>query len=195
MKDLSKVKHDNVAINNILLFQKGPLSQWWGAYKGQESTFKVGSNQIIAFKNTKCGQYLDAIYEPFVFNCAEQWMMANKATMFDDLDSFLAIMEEKNPKKQKELGRGIANYKEDLWSKHRFKIILRGNKLKFEQSEQCREYLLQFNCHTIFAEASSFDKIWGIGLSATDERAHDIYQWQGLNLLGEVIRTVRQDYP
>ena len=27
--------------NNILLFQKGPLSQWYGAYKGQQHKLEI----------------------------------------------------------------------------------------------------------------------------------------------------------
>jgi hypothetical protein len=37
---------------------------------------------------------------------------------------------------------------------------------------------------TELVEASPFDRIWGIGLSATDQRAEDPAQWRGQNLMG-----------
>jgi len=43
----------------------------------------------------------------------------------------------------------------------------------------------------VLAEASPFDTKWGIGLSADDPRARRRRQWQGRNLLGEVLMEVR----
>lgn len=35
------------------------------------------------------------------------------------------------------------------------------------------------------------DRVWGIGLSATDPRAHDPTQWRGRNLLGFALMHAR----
>ena len=40
-------------------------------------------------------------------------------------------------------------------------------------------------------EASPLDRIWGIGLAATDPRAYDPARWDGTNLLGVVLDDVR----
>jgi predicted NAD-dependent protein-ADP-ribosyltransferase YbiA (DUF1768 family) len=40
-------------------------------------------------------------------------------------------------------------------------------------------------------EASPRDRIWGIGLSAADERAASPGTWQGLNLLGFALMAAR----
>lgn len=44
----------------------------------------------------------------------------------------------------------------------------------------------------ILAEASPYDKVWGIGLSADDPRALVQRKWQGENKLGEALMDVRR---
>ena len=41
----------------------------------------------------------------------------------------------------------------------------------------------------ILAEASQFDKIWGIGVSI--KKAEEGYEWKGTNWLGECLMKVR----
>jgi predicted NAD-dependent protein-ADP-ribosyltransferase YbiA (DUF1768 family) len=41
-------------------------------------------------------------------------------------------------------------------------------------------------------EASPTDRIWGVGLGPTDPRINDITQWNGLNLLGKALMSVRE---
>jgi ribA/ribD-fused uncharacterized protein len=43
----------------------------------------------------------------------------------------------------------------------------------------------------VLVEASPLDRIWGIGLSASDPRAADPEQWLGLNLLGQALMEAR----
>eukprot|EP00516_Mucochytrium_quahogii_P013801 CAMPEP_0203803254 /NCGR_PEP_ID=MMETSP0100_2-20121128/12705_1 /ASSEMBLY_ACC=CAM_ASM_000210 /TAXON_ID=96639 /ORGANISM=" , Strain NY0313808BC1" /LENGTH=59 /DNA_ID=CAMNT_0050710897 /DNA_START=309 /DNA_END=485 /DNA_ORIENTATION=- len=43
----------------------------------------------------------------------------------------------------------------------------------------------------ILAEASPFDKIWGIGMSAKRYGAFDQKNWKGSNLLGKVLMKTR----
>ena len=44
----------------------------------------------------------------------------------------------------------------------------------------------------VIVEASPYDAIWGIGLTAHDAAANDPTQWRGLNLLGFVLMVVRE---
>jgi hypothetical protein len=43
----------------------------------------------------------------------------------------------------------------------------------------------------LLVEASPYDRIWGIGLSADDPRASTPSTWQGRNLLGHILTKVR----
>jgi ribA/ribD-fused uncharacterized protein len=46
----------------------------------------------------------------------------------------------------------------------------------------------------VLVEASTYDRIWGIGLMADDEKAKSPVTWQGENLLGFVLMDVREQF-
>ena len=46
---------------------------------------------------------------------------------------------------------------------------------------------------SILVEASPYDKIWGIGMSANNENIENPLLWQGLNLLGFALMEVRDE--
>lgn len=168
-------KQTEFIINNILLFQKGFLSQWYGAFKNQESSFGM--------VGTTSGNYLH-------FNCAEQYMMYAKSNLFGDKESAQKILNEKHPKEQQRLGRNVKNFKQDIWDKHKFRIVSKANYLKFTMNIDLKKKLLDTEPY-ILAEAASYDPVWGIGLSVKDPRAGNINTWRGLNLLGEALMAVR----
>jgi ribA/ribD-fused uncharacterized protein len=196
--------YEYVLKNNLCLFQKGPLSQWWGGFKGQESTFKVPTVDLYRwyrqnfFDDIKDNAgLLDTIskeYKHLYFNCCEQWMMVCKAILFNDGQTFRKIMDEKSPSKQKDLGREVQNYDNDIWNNYKYRIVFDGNEYKFDQNPELKEFLCSFHPFTTFAEASPWDKIWGIGLGPDDARAYDINTWQGENLLGKAITRLRWCY-
>lgn len=45
----------------------------------------------------------------------------------------------------------------------------------------------------VLVDASPYDRIWGIGLKADDERALHPNTWQGQNLLGFALMDVREE--
>jgi ribA/ribD-fused uncharacterized protein len=193
--------YNYVVKNNLCLFQKGPLSQWWGGFKGQNGGFSVSGSDLyflyMTNSNNELFTFLEReymLYSELDFNCCEQWMMACKAALFNDKETFLEIMKESSPAKQKDLGRSVKNYNQDIWDEYKFEIVLRGNYSKFGQNLELKEFLYSFNSFTIFAEASPWDKVWGIGLGPDDPRSLDINTWQGKNLLGRAITDIRQYY-
>lgn len=46
---------------------------------------------------------------------------------------------------------------------------------------------------SILVEASPYDKIWGIGMSANNENIENSLLWRGLNLLGFALMEVRDE--
>ncbi len=85
------ITFDYPIVNNILLFQKGPLSQWYGAYKGQEHKLEIPP---LFFPNSDLiwWQDINLIYRPISFNCCEQAMMFYKALLFRDKEIALKIL-------------------------------------------------------------------------------------------------------
>ncbi|EMS72087.1 NADAR family protein [Ruminiclostridium cellobioparum] len=124
--------------------------------------------------------------------CMEQYMMAEKARLFQDTEVLKKIMDSTDPKQIKELGRKVKNFKDDIWEKKRYSIILNGNYAKFTQNEDIKQFLLQTK-NKVLVEASPYDKIWGIGMIADDEKVENPFEWKGQNLLGFALMEVRDE--
>lgn len=146
-------------------FWHGPFSQW---YK---------SDFIICNKK---------------YSCMEQYMMATKARIFNDRETYDKIMNSISPKEIKALGREVKNFDEEIWKKYRFEVVYRGNLAKFLQNLELEKLLLDTG-DTLLVETSPYDKIWGIGLSEESPDIYDMNKWLGINLLGKALTSVR-DY-
>jgi len=121
---------------------------------------------------------------------AEQYMMAEKARLFDDQPTLHAILQTTSPGKAQALGRSVQGFDEDQWRAERFNIVVHGNLAKFSQNAPLKTFLLNTG-DTLLVETSPINCIWGIGLSAKDERATNPLRWRGLNLLGLALMQVR----
>lgn len=126
------------------------------------------------------------------FGCAEQSMMHGKALLFGDADVAAQILAADHPRQHKALGRKVKPFDAAVWNREREGIVLAGNRAKFTQNPALLELLLATRGTTL-VEASPYDKIWGIGLSAGDPRAQDPAQWRGQNLLGKVLTQLRDE--
>ena len=124
------------------------------------------------------------------YNCAEQFMMAEKARIFGDDDTWQQIMASYDPMTIKKLGRKVRNFNAYVWKKNCQQIVKRGNLAKFSQNQKLLEYLLGTG-DKILVEASPKDTIWGIGLADDASEASNPRLWQGENLLGFALMEVR----
>ena len=149
--------------NDFTFFWNGPFSQWFIA---------------------------DFIIDGVKYNCCEQYMMAQKALIFEDHNVYNQIMNEKNPREHKALGRKIKNFDKDTWEAECRDIVYRGNYAKFTQNEDLYADMME-TIGTELVEASPYDPIWGIGLAEDDSRAWDKSTWLGTNWLGEELTNVR----
>lgn len=132
---------------------------------------------------------------PFVvdgqrYATAEHWMMAEKARLFGDESALARVFAKDDPGAAKAAGRTVRNFDETLWLQHRFGIVVRGNRAKFDQHPALRDFLLGTG-RQVLVEASPVDAVWGIGLAGDDPRAQNPASWQGLNLLGFALMAVR----
>ncbi len=124
------------------------------------------------------------------YETAEHFMMARKARLFDDEQACATILGDPAPAHAKRVGRRVRGFDSGRWQRARFKIVVQGNLLKFEQHPRLRSYLVSTG-EAILAEASPHDRIWGIGLGAEDARAENPLEWLGQNLLGFALMEVR----
>ena len=126
------------------------------------------------------------------YNCAEQYMMAMKAVLFNDADALQIIMDTNNPKIQKAAGRTVQGFDQILWEQNCKLYVYRANLAKFMQNSDLLNWLLATG-DTTLVEASPWDRIWGIGLGQDDPLRLDRATWQGTNWLGMIITNVRED--
>ena len=157
-------------MERFTFFWDGPFSQW------EPSWFEVDGVE---------------------YNCAEQFMMAEKARLFGDDDALEHILETESPSMQKRLGRLVDGFDEDVWLEEEengmprcWNIVWRGTMAKFSQNEHLLEQLVR-TAGTSLVEASPEDARWGIGLSEQEAQGLDRASWPGLNWLGEVLDDVR----
>lgn len=125
------------------------------------------------------------------YSSMEQYMMHQKALVFQDKEIAQKILETSNVGKIKKLGREVKNYDDIVWNGMRQVIVYQGLLEKFRQNEELKEKLLATE-QNILAECAVQDKIWGIGLSMKDEKRFYMEKWQGQNLLGFSLMCVRE---
>lgn len=154
--------------------------------------------QIICFHNPdEMNGYLSNWYlsdfssDNIQYSSMEQYMMHQKALLFNDSDIAEQILTTDNVGKIKALGRSVRNYEDIIWNGMRQIIVYQGLIEKFQQNEELKRKLLATQSD-ILAECAVQDKIWGIGLSMKDERRLDIKEWKGQNLLGFSLMNVRE---
>ena len=134
---------------------------------------------------------------PFVsegirYRHVEQYMMAKKALLFGDLDSYRLEMETVLPAECKALGRLIKGFDPTVWDPCREEIVYNANLAKFTQHPDLAA-LLKATGNAVLAEANPVDAIWGIALAPDDPLAADPANWQGQNLLGKILMRIREE--
>ncbi|MFC0096160.1 NADAR family protein [Micromonospora marina] len=132
---------------------------------------------------------------PFVvdgirYATAEHYMMVGKARLFGDEAIAEQMLAASHPGAVKTLGRQVRGFDQAVWDAHRFDLVVAANVAKFSQHPDLGQYL-SYTRTRVLVEASPVDRVWGIGLAATDPRVHDPAQWRGPNLLGFALMRAR----
>ena len=124
------------------------------------------------------------------YNCAEQYMMAEKARIFGDEEVRAQILATDSPETIKKLGREVKGFDSEVWNQHKFNVVVKGNLAKFSQNPPLMEFLKKTGS-AVLVEASPYDKVWGIGMKEGDKDIEDAEKWFGINLLGFALMVVR----
>lgn len=149
-------------------------------------------NEFTFFYNGPFSQWAKSIFtvDGVRYSSAEQYMMAQKALLFEDKETYIKIMSTSKPSEQKAFGKLVKGFVKETWETECKDIVFRGNYAKFTQNEDLYADLMD-TIGTELVEASPVDPIWGIGLNENDPRAWEKETWQGTNWLGEAITAVR----
>ncbi|KAF2253829.1 DUF1768-domain-containing protein, partial [Trematosphaeria pertusa] len=102
-------------------------------------------------------------YAPSIaFTCAEQFYMFCKAVYFSDASSCTRILNTRDPKEQKALGARVSGFNDYKWTRVKSRVARVGNWYKYVQNRAMKDVLLGTGEREL-AEASSRDRVWGIG--------------------------------
>lgn len=137
-------------------------------------------------------QWYSSIFtvEGTVYKTAEQYMMAQKALLFNDQAIYEEIMAAKHPRQCKALGQKVQHFSQKVWDENKSQIVVEGNIAKFSQNPMLKDFLLRTG-ERVLVEASPYDKIWGIGMAEDNEKVENPLEWNGQNLLGFALMEVR----
>lgn len=124
--------------------------------------------------------------------CAEQYMMHQKARLFDDKMIAQKIITSTHPSDHKRLGQHVSGFSQARWDSNKIDIVYAGNHAKFSQNSGLKKKLLATGDDWL-VEANAKDIIWGAGLAADDPRITNPDEWRGDNLLGDILMRVRSD--
>ena len=155
-----------------------PLSNWWDSVPAIE-------------------------YDGHTFNASESIFMYLKAKYFKDEETAAKIVEADNktydePKKRwaavKRLGKKVKNFSDKEWAGPNRIAMATALKQKALYDEEFKRVLLdpQYAGMT-FVEASPYDRIWGIGISATTALKKGVAGWNGHNFLGRALTKLRNE--
>ncbi|QHV97923.1 NADAR family protein [Spirosoma endbachense] len=124
------------------------------------------------------------------YRSAEQYMMAEKARLFDDTDVLEKILTCQSPAEAKKLGRLVQNFDPAVWDAESVAIVVAANAYKFSQHPDLKAFLLNTG-ERVLVEASPVDTIWGIGLAKDHPDCETPQKWPGKNQLGFALMEVR----
>ena len=130
------------------------------------------------------------------FCCGEQYIMARKAIIMGDMDTFEKIMAETSPTKIKKLGRKVKNWNQELWDENveqvahdvcAYRMMDRNGDVT-PYGLALLEIVSPYEKY-MFVEASITDAIWGVGGRPVSAHAYLMKngEFKGRNILGRAV--------
>lgn len=113
------------------------------------------------------------------FPTVEHYFHYQKANLFNDRSSKIAILNTPDPLQAKRIGRQVNNFDPEVWNAVAEKHIANGMYLKFNQHSELKEKLLTTGNEDLL-EANPYDNKYGIGRDG-----------KGQNLTGKCLMRVR----
>ncbi len=183
MTDIDSIMNDSLAANAVLdaldLANFGVIApnkrKYYNRYdiqclidsinSGEKHTYVTFWHEHTKSENNIFSQWY---YQPFVVNgrkyvTAEQYMMSEKALLFNDFDIYKKIMNESDPHICKQYGRNVRNFDSKIWNESFREILFHGNLGKFQSNHELLYALLSTE-DAVLIEASSKDDNYGAGM-------------------------------
>jgi len=177
------------------LFEYGLLSFWNEHGKMRytkeqlikKSDQPINADDCIFFKpdNTSFNIRQDTSFQVDVeeYHSVFQYLMAEKAYLYEDKETEEAIINASNFTEIEKLAQQIKIEDKEIWKKCQYSVLLNGNYYKFVQNKELRKQLLATE-NKILIETDSFEQGGDI---------HKVDDWKGDNVLGFGLMEVRDE--
>lgn len=151
-------------------------------------------NGILSFWGSIFSNFylVNFTFKSLTFSSSEQAFMWCKARHFGDVASCLLILDTKDPKAAKKLGRAVKGFNNAEWDKVRYGYMVEVLKAKFKNDDNLQISLMSTEGLQI-VEGSPYDRLWGVGIHWKDDDCFDKSKWKGQNLLGQALVEVREE--
>ncbi len=124
------------------------------------------------------------------YRSAVQYIMAQKAALFTDRETWRRIMKAESPDAWLIPEIEIKKFDPGLWDQEKYQIILTANLAKFSQYPELLDLLLKTG-DSVLVEGDPGDNILGVNLGFDDPKIMDPNKWQGENLFGFALMEAR----
>lgn len=151
---------------------------------------------FTSFNDAMTGFLSHWYFSPFVehgniYTGCEQYIMHKKALLFEDHDMAQHIMSTFKPALQKQFGRRVRQFQQEVWDAHKINIVRQANRLKFRKYPLLRNRLMQLKGEIIYASENNV--VWGIGFNVNQAKRLPRSIW-GQNLLGQILMELRDEF-
>ena len=185
---------DKLQIDGTLLDTADACKSFSDDLSPEKAFTPMNDNTTLFFtSNSPLSNHYPSVFkhQNVIYNCAEQFIMAQKATLFHDELTLNAIMQESDPKRQKAIGKSVKNFKRDHWESNAKNLCTPGILAKFSQNEYIKTFLLQTGKRRI-GEANPNDSFFGVGLGLNNPRAWNTTEWaKSSNIMGQILEETR----
>ena len=132
------------------------------------------------------------VHEGTSYISSEQFIQANKAKYFGDLNTQELILSCTTSLECKILSRQIRNYKDSKWDEVAGTVCYPGLQAKFQQNPHAMDTLIRKTGNKRIVECAS-DRLWATGIPLTDPNCLDDTKWISQGILGQMLESIRND--
>jgi hypothetical protein len=158
------------------------------------STITEGEVTYFYTKHSPLSNHFPAMFTigEKTYCCSEQCYFAAKAEFMGDFDQLAAIMRQKDGSGCLTEGKKIKNLTNKNWDEAEEESMKKANREKFNQNLGLKAFLMSTE-NRMLAEASLYDKRWGIGYSLRSEGKEQQLTW-GDNKMGKCLMFLRHEF-
>ena len=131
-------------------------------------------------------------HEGIRYISSEQFIQANKAKYFGDLETYNLILGCTTSLECKNLAKSICNVNHAKWEEVAGNICHPGIRSKFQQNPLVMDILVHKTGNKRIVECAT-DRLWATGLPLSDPACLDDTKWISPGILGQILESIRSE--